>query len=963
MIRKEIKQVVIARDAELRQLTEMLARAEAGSGGLLLLAGEAGVGKTTLASAAMANSGLRSVDTAASSSASTPYAPVTSVLRELVRDEPGLVDELGPLRPWLHTLLPELGAAPAPADKASLFESIRCVLEAAGQQQPTVVLLDDLQWADAATLDLLPALAGWVEDMPLCVLAVYRSEEIRRDHPLRRARADLRRARRLRELIVNPFDGTATAALVNEIVGDQTSADLIELVHDRSQGVPFLVEELAGALLAAGSLVPGVRGLELQGGIDLPLPESVRDVVRMRLEVLSDQAVATLQAAAVIGREADLGLLAELGEDAGVDEAVEHGFLIAGPGVVRFRHDLTREAVYSDTPWPRQRTLHARAATILPTRAPVPPQVVAEHWLAAGSPATARPLLIDGATSAVGLHAHRDATQMLRAALEVWPIDEDPPERHAALRQLALSARACGELADSARAWEELIAELPPADPLAAAEALAGLASVYELLHGFDKAIRTRVLAAERFREGERAADAAGQLLTVAWRVALRDSTQALPLLNQAADSASKAQREDLEVRCASLRAFILGLDGAREEATAGVQDSLRSAIAGGHIDEAVEAQWVLGTLANHWGDYSLAESSFGSAVEACQQRGIKPMESTCQACLGIALFNRGEWKAAIEIERSVLSDDRRPDAEEHALLVLGLIAAARGSSRRARSLLSRAAALARPARPHGSTVLQSLAGLALLDELDGVDDDRWRGLVESQPESMRQNYALWVRRATTFAAKNGDLGLAKQSADVLAAWATRFGTAETLAAFAHALGEIALLEGEPRAAADQFTRAVELLVSLDAPFELASTRTRAAAALDATGDRDRAADQLVAAYRSFRKLQARPFYTQVAAQLDAMGQPVDRRLGRRAAADLANAGLTRREREVLKLVALGHTNRDVATSLVVSTRTVDMHVRNVLMKLGARTRTEAVARAGELGLLTTPDSRLSGPT
>lgn len=383
-----------------------------------------------------------------------------------------------------------------------------------------------------------------------------------------------------------------------------------------------------------------------------------------------------------------------------------------------------------------------------------------------------------------------------------------------------------------------------------------------------------------------------------------------------------------------------------------GVKESLRSAVAGGHVDEAVEAQWVLGTLANHWGDYSLAASSFGSAIEVCQQRGIKPLESTCQACLGIALFNRGEWDRAVEIERSVLSGDPRPDAEEHALLVLGLIAAARGSSRRARSLLSRAAALARPARPHSNTVLQSLAGLALLDELDGVDNDRWRQLVESQPESMRQNYALWVRRATTFAAKSGDLGLAKQSADVLASWAARFGTGETLAAFAHALGEIALLEGDPRSAADQFSRAVELLGSLDAPFELASTLTRAAAALDAAGDPDGAAEQLVAAYRSLRRLQARPFYTHVASQLDAMGEPVDRRLGRRAAADLANAGLTRREREVLNLVAQGNTNRDIATSLVVSTRTVDMHVRNILMKLGARTRTEAVTRAGDLGLV-----------
>ena len=945
---------MIGRDAELQHLTGAFAGTESGSGAFVLLAGEAGVGKTTLARDAMAVTGLRTVDAAAASSASSPYAPVASVLRQLVRGDPELVDAVGGLRPWLHTLLPELGAASERADEASLFESIRALLRAAGRQRPTLVFLDDLQWADAASLDLLPALADWMEDMAVSVLAAYRSDEIPRDHPLRRTRAHLRRARRFHEVAVEPFDDVATAALVADVLGAKPSPDLITQLHDRSQGVPFLIEELTGALLEAGSLVAGAQGLRLEGGAAIPLPESVRDVVRMRAEVLSDAAVASLQAAAVIGTHVDLGLLTELDEDAGVDEAIERGFLaVDAPGVVRFAHDLTREAIYSDTPWPRRRTLHANIATILPVRSSVAPQVVARHWLAAGAPTAARPLLVDAATSAVTLHAHRDAADLLGIALEIWPADEDPRGRHAALRQLALSSQACGELARSARAWEDLISDLPPSDPLAAAEANAGVASVYELLHGFDKASRTRILAAQKFDEAGRPADAAAQQLAVAWRVALRDGIGALPLLEKAVDLARKAQREDVDVRCVSLRALIVGLDGARDDAMAALQESLHRAMAGGHIDEAVEAQWVLGTLANHWGEYSLAESTFGSAVEVCQQHSIRPLKSTCQACLGLALFNRGEWDAAVEVERAVLSGDARPDAEEHALLVLGLVAAARGSTRRARSLLSRAAALARPARPHGNTVLQSLAGLALLDDLDGVAHDHWRELVESPVDSMRQNYALWVRRATTYAAKNGDLSLAKQSGDVLASWVARFGTTEALAAFAHSVGEVALVEGDPRAAAEQLTRAVELLTALGAPFELAFTQTRAAAALDVAGDRDGAAEQLVAAYRGFRKLQARPFYEQVAAQLSAMGEPVDRRLGRRAAAGLANAGLTRREHEVLHLVAQGRTNREVATALVVSSRTVDMHVRNILMKLGARTRTEAVARAGDLGLLT----------
>jgi DNA-binding NarL/FixJ family response regulator len=181
---------------------------------------------------------------------------------------------------------------------------------------------------------------------------------------------------------------------------------------------------------------------------------------------------------------------------------------------------------------------------------------------------------------------------------------------------------------------------------------------------------------------------------------------------------------------------------------------------------------------------------------------------------------------------------------------------------------------------------------------------------------------------------------------------ASATGHPDALAALAHAIGETALADGDPATAAEQLSRAVELHRSLDIPFERAEIELRAGVALAAAGQRELALERLGDAYRTARKLGARPLAAEAAREVAALGESIARRLGRRAAADAEGAGLSRRELEVVRLVALGRTNREIAQALFLSSRTVDMHVRNILRKLDCRSRIEAAHRAGELGLL-----------
>jgi ATP/maltotriose-dependent transcriptional regulator MalT len=222
---------------------------------------------------------------------------------------------------------------------------------------------------------------------------------------------------------------------------------------------------------------------------------------------------------------------------------------------------------------------------------------------------------------------------------------------------------------------------------------------------------------------------------------------------------------------------------------------------------------------------------------------------------------------------------------------------------------------------------------------------DRWS-------RSEDHHYAVWgLRWAATHFASAGALGDARACAEGLSAIAASAGHPDALAALADALAAIALGEGDADAALQQLGRAVALHDDLEIPFERAQILLHAGTALAGAGEPEAGLERLVEAYRITQRLGAEPLAAHAAAAVTAAGGSLEELLGSRAARH-AQAGLSRRELEVMGLVADGLTNRQIAEQLVLSTRTVDMHVRSILTKLRCRTRTEAAGRAAQLGLL-----------
>jgi DNA-binding CsgD family transcriptional regulator len=948
---------LIGRDEERARLGELLDQAIAGDGALVLVAGEAGVGKTRLLEELDSSTRVPVLRGAASRDTTPAYGPVVAALRFYLRAMPDGLEDCGPLGEHLRFLLPELGKPPQEVDTGTLREAIRCALVAVARENGALMILDDLHWSDAATLELLSELAGALADVPILIVGAYRSDELAREHPLRRTRTELRRRRVLEEVSVEPLDETGTAELLVRELGAEPSRPLIRAIHDRAEGVPFFVEELACALMADNRLQTGAAGLELAEGSEVSVPETVRDAVLVRCADLTADGRAAAEAAAVAGERFELESVADLASLDGVGELLEIGLIreVGDGRNAAFRHALAREALYRDVPWLRRREFHRALSERLEARG-APGVEIAPHSLGAHDEARARVHLLRAAGEFESVNAYRDAARMVRQALELWPEDEEVDDRLAALENHGAWAELAGELADAARSWREA-ASLHESrdDGRRLATALRRLGRISALQGDRSGAVEFLSAAADAFAASGDPGAAAGD------RLAASDFLQfagrhaaSLELSRRAAKEAGEAGRVDLQSRALAAEGVVLAKRGDFEPGMKLVKDGLSLALEHNLTTDAVDAYQRLGTVFETAGDYASAREALSSALDLCRIADDRGPEAGCVACMAYVLRELGDWPQTVELCRELIATHEGDGIRAIADGTLGYIRGLRGELGPARRHLTAALEAARRLDILSMQV-DCAASLAIVADFDNDGAqalEHCRFLLGRWEQSEDHHYAVWgLRLAASLFAQNGERDEAHACADGLTRVATNSGHGDALAALAHALGEIALAEDDADLAVEQFARAVELHRELRIPAERAQILHRTGVALAAAGERELAVERHSEAYRLARKLAARPLAGRAALAVEELGESVEQRLGR-SAANGDGSPLTRRELEVLRLVAAGQTNREIAGELFLSPRTVDMHVRNILAKLDCRSRVEASIKAAEAGLL-----------
>ncbi len=424
----------IGRESELESLRDALTQARGGSTRVVIVGGEAGIGKTRLVEEFLSEvpgDGIvlrgQCIDLDRDA---PPYAPVVSVLRGLLADvgAEALRHAAGPARKSLPVLLPELvgpdpvgpdpvakPSAGSPASRVSrggadqLFDAVAAALETVARDHPIVIVIEDLHWADQATLGLLRFLLRTLERARILVVLTYRSDEIGRGHPLRGWMTELDRNRRSSRLELARLNRKQVRQLTTSITGAPLDKPDLDLVVERTDGVPFFIEEIVGC---------EVLSVEA-------LPDTLRDLLLARYENLGDAAQRILRLIAAGGARVEHELLAEVSDSApdeiddAAREAVSARVLVVDDTAYSFRHALVREAVHDELlPGERMR-FHTRYAEALEQRH-ADATAISYHWMAAHNLTAAFTSSLVAMAEARASFANATAARMGERALELW---------------------------------------------------------------------------------------------------------------------------------------------------------------------------------------------------------------------------------------------------------------------------------------------------------------------------------------------------------------------------------------------------------------------------------------------------------------------------------------------------------------------------------------------------------------
>ena len=992
---------MVGRDGELSRLLTLLDDAEAGRSVVALVSGDAGVGKSRLISEAVALAAGRGFTVLSGHCAelgdSVPYLPMADALRGAAQSS-GVRDALSS-RPALNRLLPEgTDGQREDEDRSGLARQqmlggVLGLLTELAAAAPVLLVLEDLHWADASTRDLVIFLSRMLHRERVALIGSYRSDDLHRRHPLRPVVAELQRLPSVISVDLAPLDPSALAEHLTATAPGRIDATVLNDIVARAEGNAYYAEELLAA--SFGPVAPAGHGPHDRGS----LPAGLAALLLSRVEQLSDAAQQVLRAAAVAGRKADDELVQaasglEAGEyEAAVREAVTHQMLVPdGTEGYVFRHALLREAVYGDL-LPGERTrLHATMSALLADERrlmmPGTAAELAQHCLASHDIPGAFAASVRAGDEAERLGAPAEAHRHYDHALMLWERVAEP-EKTADMARAKLGLKSATNAADSGdyeravhllrRLRQALAARGPAEDVLLASRIGERLASYLMLLD--DYKARDEAIEVARATVDTTPAD------PPTWQHARSISTYANTLLNEndytlarewaehGLAAARAAEAPWVEADALVTLGFISNREGRNDEAIKVLTQAHRQAREAKNLGVELRAACYLAQAHLELGDLTIGAQVAHEGTQRASQTGLNmaPYGLDVQHLHFQCHFADGKWDHAQEIADGFpVRVTSIPEAYLSSMALF--IDVARGNP----AVEERRAWIEPFWSMHG---FDEFIARGLLAEHALWQGDTTQALTEAQAAIDVSFEPLWgyypsvIRPAAVALSAHADRAAqARAVGDDAAAAAEVAAAAELLdaaregAAFPkrpkfilgpEGRGWLARAEAEyRRLGGDNDAQAWQAVLDAFGPdyvYEIARTRWRLAEALAEAGRRDEAAEQWRQAAQTADRLEARPLrraLDDLARRARIGTVPDDQAQG------AVLASLTSREREVLRLIAAGRSNREIAAVLYIAPKTASVHVSNILGKLGAASRTEAAAIAHREGLITEPAGR-----
>jgi DNA-binding CsgD family transcriptional regulator/tetratricopeptide (TPR) repeat protein len=956
----------IGRDEEIERLEALLVLASGGETRFALVSGAAGVGKSSLIAefARRADAHVLMGTCLPLGEHGVPFAPIVEMLRRLESDSRSvglLPTGLGSLAPASTTETSE------PSSRTNQFQAVLDLITRLADSTTTVLVIEDLHWADRSTRDLLSYLIPNLRTDRLLVVMSYRTDDIHRDHPLRPVLAELLRNPWVDHLDVPPFSAPLVAEQIEHLTGRAPSSSALADVMSRTQGNPYFVEQLVAADCLDGRA----------------LPASLRELLLVRADVVSPPARRTLRILSLAEDQVNDESLARVAATSVRDvrdhirEALDTRLLIRSPTGTQFAHALLREALQEDL-LPGERTeYHAAFAAVLASELDDEPgnragllARLAHHREGAGDVAGALEAWSRAASAAEAIFAFAEAHHHLARIIAHWGRAPTSPERSGAeyadvVARAAEDAFLGGDPAVASELVREAIALVDEStEPRTAGVLYERLARYVRDTEEHDRALELVQRALELVPEDPPSADRARVLAAVAGHLMTNGRyAEARGLATRAIDTARRVGSTLAEADALNTMGVLRSVTDDIDHSIETLHEALMLAERCGDAHQQMRSYWNTFACLSDAGEWERALTAFRNATAQLPRLGQGHLLPELFGNAADILMRLGRWDEA----QLTIDEAHQQFATGGSGAALAELLVERGQFDEARRLIE--SKTARNVFLDQEQQGWPLVNLAALETWEGHYEAARRAVdaalevIADVDGPIAPSYAVAVGcRCEADVAEQARRDNADDEADLANTRAEAFvkqikdlmARPGPVGGWKREVGALALLcEAELSRAGgasvpDAWAAATNAWDRLSMPYQAAYTQFRnGEAVFSATGDRGQTGVLLAGAHRVAASLGAHPLRMLI--ETFARRARVDIGL---PSIDRDAHGLTPRERDVLACLSTGATNRQIAATLFISEKTASLHVSNIMRKLGVSNRGQAAALAHREGLL-----------
>jgi DNA-binding CsgD family transcriptional regulator len=982
----------VGRVREMDEAKTVLRRAVSGQGQVLLISGEPGVGKTRFVrevAAVLRLEGASVLTGECYAEGGPPYAPLAQMIRdtfehssfaeinlpaETLRD---LLSITPSLRSRFTDILPDQDFDPQ-AEQQRTYEGFEAFCTALCSLGSLLLFIDDVHWADTGTLFLLRNLARRGRKLPLLIVMTYRDSELESVPDLNRVLLDLNRERLAVQLKLERLSRQETHDLLAAMFGEEITPEFLDGIFHQTDGNPFFIEEVCKALVEAGQLSFMDGRWHRPAMAEIKIPQTVHSAIQARLQKLPNSTQEVLRMAAILGSDFDFETLkqaCDLDEEtliSALESGVRAQLIDEAPtgraANLRFSfvHVLIPTTLRESIIHVRRRQLHLRAAQAIEAVHPEDFEVLAYQYTEAGEAERARQFYVRAGDRAQRT-APGEAVRFYRAALDRWEDDEDLTGRAEILARLGYCLWVIDDIQSSLNIYQTaytLFERL--GDRSQSGEMQRMIGRLYwqqaerELaLQHYQQALAIQEQGPQTL-ELARAIDSISQMYMLA-----HDNAQGIAWGERALSLAEALGADDVVVSALNNIGTSHAQGGDFERGQSILQESIRQAIATGLPQHASRAYYNSGVMYQRQCRYQEAEDMMKELYAYSVKFYTRAYSHLAIWRLMWINWHIGRWDVALNY-RSQMVESSDILYITQAKRIFGMIDLDLGRVNEALRALEESLPSAvradefQTTLPHWGQIARAYAALGQDAKTMEAIDQLLKFVTARSYQSSESIMPLLIACQLTAAhGPSSVLEIAHTCVYYLERLAQQFHTEEAEAALAEARGVVLLAEEHPLEAVEQFRQVVPEWEIIERRYDQARALGYLGRALNTMGEPEGAG----AAYE-----QASEIIASLAAQLDpdrrtsflasSMVQEIHRAVealshiplqkGPRQAASL----LTEREVEVLKLVAEGLTNAQIAEQLVLSPLTVNAHLRSIFNKLNVNTRTAAAHQAMELGLV-----------